>query len=137
MNEDQINTAPTQCPVCAADLRVTHLQCMACGTEVNGNFALGRLAGLREPHASMIELFLQARGNVKEMERALGLSYPTVRARLEEAFVAAGFGREADRVSDEAQRSRLRAEILNDLEAGNIGPEEAAERLRELKARRM
>jgi len=137
VNDDQINSAPAQCPVCQADLRVTRLQCMACGTEVTGNFALGRLAGLREPHASMIELFLQARGNVKEMERALGLSYPTVRARLEEAFVAAGFGREADRAMDEAQRSRLRTEILDDLEQGNIGPEEAAERLRELKARRM
>ncbi|MGH2443125.1 MAG: DUF2089 family protein [Chloroflexota bacterium] len=73
---------------------MTRLECSSCGTEVNGSFTLGHLASLREPHASLLEMFLRARGNVKEMERELGLSYPTVRARLEEALGAAGFARE-------------------------------------------
>jgi hypothetical protein len=79
---------------------VTQLRCSNCGTEVNGAFALTRLATLREPHASLIEMFLRLRGNVKDMERELGLSYPTVRARLEEALVAAGFPKESSRDPD-------------------------------------
>jgi hypothetical protein len=91
MEEQEITQAPTQCPVCGHDLFVTRLECGSCGTEVTGMFSLGRLASLREPHASLIEMFLRVRGNVKDMERELGLSYPTVRARLEEALTAAGF----------------------------------------------
>jgi hypothetical protein len=82
---------PASCPVCAAGLLVTRLQCPACSTEVSGTFqpAAGRLVNLPEPYASLLELFLRVRGNVKDVERELGLSYPTVRARLEEAFAAA------------------------------------------------
>ena len=84
-----VPTPPGQCPVCATELRVARLQCPACGTEVSGSFSRGRLVNLPEPHASLLELFLRVRGNVKDVERELGLSYPTVRARLEEAFAAA------------------------------------------------
>lgn len=93
MEDIQTSNLPSQCASCGGDLVATRLECVSCGTEVNGRFALGRLATLREPHASLIEMFLRARGNVKEMERELGLSYPTVRARLDEAFTAAGFER--------------------------------------------
>jgi len=97
MEDEQTGNIPPQCPVCEGDLTVTQLRCTNCGTEVNGSFALGRLATLREPHASLLEMFLRVRGNVKDMERELGLSYPTVRARLEEAFTEAGFPKESSR----------------------------------------
>lgn len=97
MERENIATVPTHCPVCQGGLLVTHLQCSSCGTDVTGTFVLGNLAGLREPHASLIDLFLQKRGNVKEVERELGLSYPTVRARLDEAFEAAGYSKEQSR----------------------------------------
>jgi hypothetical protein len=96
MEEQEQTQVPSHCPVCGQDLIVTRLECGSCGTEVTGNFTLGRVAMLHEPHASLIEMFLRARGNVKEMERELGLSYPTVRARLDEAFNAAGFPRSGD-----------------------------------------
>lgn len=154
----------------------TRLECTSCRTEVTGAFALGRLAALEEPHASLLEMFLRVRGNVKEMERELGLSYPTVRARLDEAFEAAGYGRAAERrgpadadwpipdleeriqarieerMAEVEQRlagsfnrlpqareedlARRRKEILDRLEAGEIGPDEAAARLHRLKDRR-
>jgi hypothetical protein len=121
MEDEQIGNVPSQCPVCQGDLLVTRLQCSACGTEVNGTFALGRLGTLPEPHASLLEMFLRVRGNMKEMERELGLSYPTVRARLEEALEAAGFPKEGSRASgsgtwearfeeDLAERIRARVE---------------------------
>jgi hypothetical protein len=130
-----MSTTPSQCPVCQWNLVVTRLHCPACGTEVAGSFSLGRLAALREPYASLIELFLRVRGNVKEMERELGLSYPTVRARLEEALSAAGLGREAPQ-ADEEEMAIQRGEILDQLDRGEITAADAAARLRELKVRR-
>lgn len=115
---------------------MTRLQCPLCGTEVAGTFTLARLASLREPHASLIELFLRVRGNVKEMERELGLSYPTVRARLEEALTAAGMGRDAGPALEEEMAARRR-DVLDELERGEITPAEASARLRELKRRSM
>ncbi|HEX8919288.1 MAG TPA: DUF2089 domain-containing protein [Chloroflexota bacterium] len=135
MNEEPMATVPSHCPVCDSTLVVTQLQCPACSTDVSGVFSLSRLASLREPHASLLELFLRKRGNVKEMERELGLSYPTIRARLDEAFTAAGLEREPDRAA-EADAASRRTAILDELERGEISATEAASRLRELKTRR-
>lgn len=134
MENQYQSSMPAQCPACNSDLVITQLQCPACGTEVAGAFTLGQLASLREPHASLLELFLRVRGNVKEMERELGLSYPTVRARLEEALVAAGLDRPPS-PSDEGELTARRAAILDDLEQGTITAAEAARRLREVKTR--
>jgi len=123
---------PAQCPVCAGALYVTRLQCASCGTEVAGAFVPGRLVNAPEPHASLLELFLRARGNAKEMERALGLSYPTVRARLEEAFAAAGLGKPEEPLPDGSGPAAERAAILDGLERGEITPPAAAARLRAL-----
>src|SRR5919202_678445 len=127
---------PAQCPACASELVVTRLQCPACGTEVAGRFAQGRLVNLPEPHASLLELFLRVRGNAKEMERALGLSYPTVRARLDEAFTAAGLARAAaPSPPPDDDRARQRSDVLDALERGEIDAAEAAARLRRLQTR--
>ena len=128
--DDAPPAVPTSCPACAAELLVTRLQCPVCNTEVAGTFALGRLATLREPHASLIELFLRVRGNMKEMERVLGVSYPTVRARLEEALAAAGLLREGQPAAAVPDLAPQRAAILDELERGEITPAEAAARLR-------
>ena len=133
MDTQHTHHAPAHCPTCAGELVITRLQCPACGTEVAGTFTLGRLAGLREPHASLLELFLRVRGNVKEMERELGLSYPTVRARLEEALAAAELDRAPRPDVDEAELAAQRAAVLDRLERGEITAAEAATRLRELK----
>jgi hypothetical protein len=132
MNETD-RALPFHCPVCHGELMVTRLECPSCGAEVTGEFSLSRLATLREPYASLIEMFLRVRGNVKEMERELGLSYPTVRARLEEALTAAGLGRRAE--ATEADIAAERAAVLDKLERGEITAIEAATQLRDLKRR--
>ena len=140
MDRQQLHIAPAQCPSCASDLVITRLQCPACGTEVVGSFTLGRLAALREPHASLLELFLRVRGNVKDMERELGLSYPTVRARLEEALAAAGLDRTSPPGHElvapgsfDVEVTARRAAILDQLERKEITASDAAARLRELR----
>ena len=127
---------PSQCPACGGPLAVTRLQCSVCGTEVTGTFAGGRLVNAPEPHASLLELFLRVRGNAKEMERELGLSYPTVRARLEEALAAVGLARPAEAPAGEPGAAARRAAVLDALERGEITAAQAAERLRGLKERR-
>lgn len=113
-------------------LAVTRLQCPACGTEVAGHFGSGRMVNVAEPHASLLELFLRARGNMKELERELGLSYPTVRSRLEKALIAAGLGEAPASNADRAEAAAQRVAILEELEQGAITAAEAAARLREL-----
>jgi hypothetical protein len=120
MENENVATTPTHCPVCNGQLLVTRLECASCATDVNGRFALGNLAGLREPHASLIEMFLAKRGNVKEMERELGLSYPTVRARLEEALEAAGYPKEVSSRGpggSDAWEARFEADLADRIRA--------------------
>jgi hypothetical protein len=123
-------TAPEQCPACAGELEITQLRCKECDTVVDGEFQRDRLVNLTEPYASVLEMFLRVRGNVKEMERKLGLSYPTVRARLEEAFDAAGMGRKPKSAHER------RMEVLERLSRGEINAAEAAEQLKQAKERR-
>jgi len=134
MEEQGTELTPTRCPTCNGDLLVTKLECSACGAEVNGRFTLSNLASLPEPHASLLEMFLRVRGNVKEMERELGLSYPTVRARLEEALQAAGFPKESasetEGVSWEARfEDELAERIRSRVEQSLAGMQETLERV--------
>jgi hypothetical protein len=80
------------CPVCAGELVVTRLRCGACGTTIEGEFGVGRFARLTRDQTTLLESFLRSRGNLRDMERELGISYPTVRARVEALVRALGFG---------------------------------------------
>src|SRR6476659_425561 len=118
---------PERCPTCGHQLVVTRLRCPDCSTEVDGTFSRGRLVNLPEPHATLLELFLRSRGNMKEMERELGLAYSTVRARLDEAFAG------LEHFTGETNHTRRQA-VLDLLDRGEITVPEAVELLRELKA---
>ena len=79
MPHDVIST----CPVCSGDLTVTRLHCASCGTSLEGEFSVGRFGRLGRDQMALLESFLRSRGNLREMERELGISYPTVRARVD------------------------------------------------------
>lgn len=80
------------CPVCSGELSVTRLRCGDCGTVIEGEFGVGRFARLTREQTLVLESFLRSRGNLRDMERELGISYPTVRARVEALIRALGFG---------------------------------------------
>ncbi len=80
------------CPVCAHELAVTRLRCGECGTTIEGEFGVGRFGRLTRDQTQVLESFLRSRGNLRDMERELGISYPTVRARVEALVRALGFG---------------------------------------------
>ena len=88
MAHDVIST----CPVCASELAVTRLHCRSCGTTLEGDFSVGRFGRLNREQLTLLESFLRSRGNLRDMERELGISYPTVRSRVEALVRALGFG---------------------------------------------
>ncbi len=73
----------SDCPVCESPLTVTRLHCNNCGTTIEGEFTVGRFSRLNREQYALLESFLRSRGNLRELERELGVSYPTVRNRVE------------------------------------------------------
>ena len=111
MPHDVIST----CPVCASDLTVTRLHCASCGTSLEGEFGVGRFSRLSRDQLALLESFLRSRGNLREMERELGISYPTVRARVDALVRALGLadGSPAGEATEaETDNARQRAEEL-------------------------
>lgn len=78
------------CPVCSDELTITRLHCRSCGTALEGEFGVGRFGRLDREQMALLESFLRSRGNLKEMERELGISYPTVRGRVDALVRALG-----------------------------------------------
>ena len=76
--------APTKCSVCGAELHITRLTCPNCLSEITGNFAPCRYCTLNERQKLFLDTFLKSRGNIREVERTLSVSYPTVKNMLEE-----------------------------------------------------
>src|SRR5574341_906966 len=117
---------PGNCPVCGETLHVERLRCPQCETALEGNFALGRLSRLNAEQLHFVEVFLRCEGTLKRVEKELGVSYPTVRARREDAIHAMGFEVVSDYVEQaqaisEAERRR----ILDQLDRGEITSEDA------------
>ncbi len=118
-----------RCPACGGRLEVRRLECVRCETAVEGRFVQSRFDRLSPEQQEFVEVFLLARGNIKEVERVLGISYPTVRNRLDAVLEAMGHKVERDG-SDSAAGAR-RAEVLAQLDRGEISAAEAIKLLRE------
>ena len=138
MPHDVIST----CPVCAGELAVTRLACRSCGTTLEGEFSVGRFGRLTREQLSLLESFLRSRGNLRDMERELGISYPTVRSRVEALIRALGFGpRDGDEADEagagaatsaESDVAAQRQSILERLARREITADEAAAAIRSL-----
>lgn len=123
--------APAQCPVCGERMLVTKLRCSHCGTELSGEFAPCRFCRLEEKHLQFVETFLRCRGSIKEVERALGVSYPTVKNMLDAALTALGLNEKPELRA--LREKEERAEILQRLSDGEIDVDTAIEALHQLK----
>ena len=136
MAHDVIST----CPVCSNELAITRLHCGSCGTTLEGEFSVGRFGRIDREQTALLESFLRSRGNLREMERELGISYPTVRGRVEALVRALGFGPRTDAESEpEADDPTVRivapssrADILERLARHEITAEDAAAAIRVL-----
>jgi hypothetical protein len=135
MPHDVIST----CPVCSSELAVTRLHCRSCGTTLEGDFSVGRFGRLSRDQMTLLESFLRSRGNLRDMERELGISYPTVRSRVEALVRALGFGPRGDEDDTDDTSAAAsttpgdtRQAILERLVRHEISAEEAALAIRAL-----
>ena len=137
MARDVIST----CPVCEGELLITRLHCRSCGTALEGEFGVGRFGRLSREQLSLLESFLRSRGNLKEMERELGISYPTVRGRVDALVRSLGLADgdeepiELEPMDEPAPETDVAAErraILERLARREMSADEAAAALREL-----
>jgi hypothetical protein len=95
MSPHRDRSAPRDCPVCGERLRLTRLSCRECGTEISGDFEACEFCALSSEERQTLRVFLASRGNMRELERHLGVSYPTARARFDELLTRLGIDRPA------------------------------------------
>lgn len=134
------------CPTCGGAFAVTELTCTVCDTVVRSRYSPCPFCSLSPEDLAFLLVFVKNRGNVKEMERELGVSYWTIRGRLNEVISAMGFEAPEDDTdeppADKGRRPAREAEspaaarqaILDQLKNGEISAEEAAGRLERLRS---
>ncbi len=126
--------APGKCPVCNHELQITKLSCTKCHTSIQGQFKSCEFCSLPKEELDFLKIFIKCRGNIKDVEREMGISYPTVKGKLNSLIEALGF-HVTETESKEAQKERQeeKAKIIDSLEKGEITAKEASELLSKLK----
>jgi hypothetical protein len=117
---------PHDCPVCGETLALTRLSCQACGTELSGDFQACEFCALSGDERELLRVFLASRGNMKELQNYLKVSYPTARLRFDALLGKLGLDKGA---ASPPPPSGDRVEILQALARGDIDLGEAEQRL--------
>jgi hypothetical protein len=116
-----LRQAPRTCPVCGDVLALTRLSCNSCETELSGQFQSCEFCSLSPEDRDVLRVFLASRGNMKDLERHLGVSYPTARARFDALLTKLGL--------EPAKPPPSRVELMERVARGEIGVDEALEQL--------
>ena len=82
------HTIDPKCPYCDGAMVVTRMGCPKCKVQIEAEFGPSRLGALPVEHQRFIELFVLAGGSLKEIAEQTGVSYPTVRSRLDKVIAA-------------------------------------------------
>jgi hypothetical protein len=121
-----------KCPSCDGNLTIARLDCPDCKISIDGEFAPPALLKLTGAQIDFIEVFVKNRGVIREVERELGVSYPTVRARLDDVITALGYSaKSALEAATSDDRGSRRRSVLADLKDGKLTPDEALAALNE------
>ena len=121
-----------KCPTCGSELTITGLHCRSCHTRVESQYSTCRFCRLSQNSLDFIEIFVKNRGNIKEMERELGISYPTVRSRLNAVIDELGYKVKPESLHSE-EVAEKRRDILKRLNEEEISATEAAKLINQLK----
>lgn len=114
----------SRCPICSSKLFISKLKCFKCNTVIENDFEMSKFEYLSEDQLKFIEVFLKNRGNIKDVEKDLGISYPTVRAKLDEVIIALGYKVAKEPLVDKKK-------IVDMLDKGEITPDQAIKMLNE------
>lgn len=112
------------CPCCQATMEIEKLRCTSCDVTLEGRIPIPRLARLSADDREFVELFVRSSGSLKAVANKLGVSYPTVRSRLDRVIAAL-------KAAENDERD-ARNQILDNIEQGKISVDEAIQLLREL-----
>jgi len=125
--------APGKCPVCGEKLSITKLSCPKCSTSIEGDFHPCEFCRLPEDDLEFVKVFIKCRGNIKDVEKELGISYPTVRGKLDNVIKGLGFEvTTKDTLKDKELKEATKSEILEQLSRGEINAKEATEKIKNL-----
>ena len=114
----------SECPVCSSSLKATRLSCSTCGTVIESDFELSRFELLNKEQLNFVEIFLKNRGSIKDVEREMGISYPTVKGKLNDVIKALGY----TVYEDPAPKIN---DVIGELEKGSINIDEAIKKIKE------
>ena len=106
-----------QCPSCNTVMHVERLRCPACQTVVEGQFRWQRLSRLTPDEQQLVELLILSSGSLKAVAKKLGISYPTMRKRLDDLIAHLSTEVKADEA--------FRRQLLHELKSGKRTSEEA------------
>ena len=115
-----MDISKAQCTNCNQAMKVTRMACPSCGMAMEGDFEVAPLARLSLDDQAFVMAFVRSHGSIKQMERLLGISYPTVKNRLN--AISASLDK-----SFQAPSPNLY--VLEQLARGEITVEEALEKL--------
>ncbi|MBI2823748.1 MAG: DUF2089 domain-containing protein [Planctomycetia bacterium] len=115
---DEQRPVSNECPYCHQAMAVTQMTCGHCRVAIVADFPMSRLAGLPVEHQRFIEMFVLAGGNLKEIAEQVGVSYPTIRSRLDKVIEALR--------GEIAKTQRVRGNLLDAVEAGKTTAADAA-----------
>jgi len=113
----------SDCPVCGDKLKAVRLSCGSCGTSIESEFSLSKFETLTNEQLQFVEIFLKSRGSIKDVEKEMGISYPTVKGKLNDVIASLGYNIEEERSNDVKS-------IIDRLESGDITPEDAVKKLK-------
>ncbi|MFZ0545267.1 MAG: DUF2089 domain-containing protein [Candidatus Promineifilaceae bacterium] len=121
-----------ECPTCGDTLVVTELSCDSCGTVIHGRYSPCSFCRLSPENLAFLEVFVRNRGNVKDMERELGVSYWAIRNRLNEVVEEMDRENPPPEPPADPGRTARRKDILEQLNQGKISVAEAADLLNQV-----
>lgn len=120
------------CPVCHHELHVTKLECSHCKTSIENTFSLPRWQLFSKEQMHFIETFIISRGNIKEVEKKLGISYPTVRGKLDDIIFIMTGSKIMQDTNSSSEKATEKSEVLGRLEKNEITVDEAIALLKKL-----
>ena len=129
-----LRTLPSRCPLCTGRIHVERVKCESCESAIEGRFSLDWPGSLSPEQSAFVKVFLVCRGKIKDVEQALGISYPTVVSRLDDVVAALGGPNAASAPTPERRPERnaeaKSLDVLEQLSNGAIDVDEAERRLR-------
>ena len=123
------------CPSCHGPMIPVTLHCDACDISVTGRFAGNEFAALGEDDLHFLRIFVLCEGRIRDMESAMGVSYPTIKARMAQLIATTIAARNALAATPPVvplPRESSVAAVLKDLETGHVSAQQAMESIKRL-----